>query len=128
MKHPAGDLGQVIRKHRLLNRLTLRELGARAGISASHLGRIEKGERFPSAPILQRIAKPLGFQECELLMLAGYLTYKSPVDNSGRFIYARQDGLDPYVAGALAKEPLHIQRAALGILLVLKSLSKTVSI
>jgi len=43
--------------------LTLRELASASDISASHLGRIEQGNRFPSARILRRIAKPLGFEE-----------------------------------------------------------------
>jgi len=44
-----------------------------AGVSASHLGRIERGERFPSGSVLRRIAGPLGFEEDELFTLAGYL-------------------------------------------------------
>ena len=52
-----------------------------------YLGRIEGGERFPSAHILRKIAKPLGFNEAELLSLTGYL---SPSTEPRQF--------DPYVA------------------------------
>ena len=51
--------------------LTLGELGARSGVLTSHLGHIERGERFPSAQILHKIAKPLGFDEDELFRLVG---------------------------------------------------------
>jgi len=48
-----------------------------SGVSSSHLRRIERGERFPSAAILRKIAKPLGFSESELLSLADYLPPES---------------------------------------------------
>ena len=67
------NLGRIVKQQRIAGGLTLRELSARSGVSSSHLGRVERGERFPSAHILQRIASPLGFQESELFALAGYL-------------------------------------------------------
>ena len=99
--------------------LTLRELAAKAGVSASHLGRIERGERFPSANILRKIAKPLGFDEDELFMLAGYLSSGAPLGAESR------EGLDPYVAKMLARESVEIQRAVIGILSILKSLAQS---
>ena len=69
-----NHLGTIIKQQRTAMRLTLRELANASGVSTSHLGRIERGERFPSAYILQRIAKPLGFDEVELLTLAGFLS------------------------------------------------------
>jgi len=53
--------------------LNLKEIAVRAGVSSSHLGRIERGERIPSATILRKIAEPLGFEEKELLIAAQYL-------------------------------------------------------
>ncbi|MCK5434021.1 MAG: helix-turn-helix transcriptional regulator, partial [Dehalococcoidales bacterium] len=92
-----GNLGEIIRQQRVTLPLTLQQLSAMSRVSASHLGRIEKGQRFPSAPILQKIARPLGFDEDELFTLAGYLSpqsasiaEKDPEYSSGR--------LDPYVA------------------------------
>jgi transcriptional regulator with XRE-family HTH domain len=99
--------------------LTLRELATTSGVSASHLGRIERGERFPSAHILRKIAKPLGASESELLTLAGYL---SPQPATGEAPSTGQ--LDPYVASVLSQEPVEIQRAAITILTVLKSMAK----
>lgn len=106
--------------------MTLRELAAMANISSSHLGRIERGERFPSAHILRRIAKPLGFEEEELFTLAGYL---SPLPSSvaeGRRDYIG-GGLDPYVARMLAQEPPEVQRAVIGLFSILKSIARSMT-
>lgn len=66
------ELGIRIKQQRVMIPLTLEELGDKSGVSSSHLGRIERGERFPSAHILRKIAEPLGFDEDELLVLAGF--------------------------------------------------------
>ena len=121
-----GNLGEIIRQQRVTLPLTLQQLSAMSRVSASHLGRIEKGQRFPSAPILQKIARPLGFDEDELFTLAGYLSpqsasiaEKDPEYSSGR--------LDPYVARILAQEPVEVQHAVLGILTILKSIAKSMA-
>jgi len=67
-------IGLIIKQQRISTPLTLQELSKKAEVSASHLGRIERGERFPSAHILRKIAGPLGFEENELFTLAGYLS------------------------------------------------------
>jgi len=48
------SLGKIIKQQRILAQLTLRELAGKSGVSSSHLGRVEAGERFPSARILHR--------------------------------------------------------------------------
>ncbi len=106
--------------------MTLQELAARAGVSASHLGRIERGERFPSAHVLQKIAKPLGFEEDEIFTLAGYLSPQSPMIAEKHPDY-RGERLDPYVAKVLAQEPVEVQRAVLGMITILKSIAKSLS-
>jgi len=120
-----SELGKIIKQQRITVPLTLQELTAKSGVSSSHLGRIERGERFPSAHVLRKIARPLGFEEDELLTLAGYLSpqprriaEESP-GYSGRRV-------DPYVARVLAQEPVDVQRAVIGILSILKSLSKSI--
>jgi transcriptional regulator with XRE-family HTH domain len=102
--------------------LTLGELADKSGVSASHLGRIERGERFPSGRILRRLAKPLSFEENELFSLAGYLSPApaSVAEESPAYAGRR---LDPYVARMLAQEPVDVQRAVIGILSILKSLA-----
>ena len=115
-----NDLGRILRQRRRMVLLTLKELGHASGVSPSHLGRIERGERFPSARVLQKIAKPLGFGESELLTLAGYL---SPLP-AGETEKPSGGRLDPYVAAVLSEEPVEIQRSVVAILSVLKSMSR----
>jgi len=117
-----NDLGKILKQRRVVIPLTLQELARAAGVSPSHLGRIERGNRFPSARILRKIAKPLGFDENELFGLAGYLTQPSTeaeTPSVGR--------LDPYVAAVLSQEPLDVQRAVVTILSILKSMARSVA-
>ena len=117
------NLGLLLKQQRLRIPLTLRELTELSSVSSSHLGRIERGERFPSASILRRIAKPLGFEEDELFTLAGYLSPSSPGVAEPHPAYSGRQ-LDPYVAKVLAEEPAEVQRSVIGILSMLKSLAK----
>lgn len=122
----SNHLGTIIKQQRISLSLTLQELAARSSVSASHLGRIERGERFPSAHILQRIAKPLDFEEDELFTLAGYLSPQSPMVAEKNLTYSGER-LDPYVARVLAQETVEVQRAVIGILTMLKSIAKSTS-
>jgi len=119
-----NQLGGIIKQQRVTVPLTLQELAASSGVSSSHLGRIERGERFPSARILRKIAKPLGFEEDELFALAGYLSPLSPRIAERNPEYSG-NRLDPYVARVLAQEPVKVQHAVIGILTILKSIAKT---
>ena len=121
-----NHLGRIIKQQRVSLGLTLQELAGKSGVSASHLGRIERGERFPSGHILQRIANPLSFEEDELFTLAGYLSPQSPAIAEASSPYSGER-LDPYVARALAQEPIEMQRAIIGILTILKSIAKSTS-
>ncbi len=121
-----NHLGGIIKQQRISLSLTLQGLAAKASVSASHLGRIERGERFPSAHILLKIAKPLGFEEDELFTLAGYLSPQSPMIAEKISTYSNTR-LDPYVARVLAQEPVETQRAVIGILTILKSIAKSTS-
>ena len=124
MEYSNNDLGRILKQQRITVPLTLQELAATSGVSSSHLGRIERGERFPSARILRKIAKPLGFNEGELFTLAGFLSPQTPgvAEESGPRYTTRQ--LDPYVAKMLAEEPVEVQRAVIGILSLLKSVAR----
>jgi len=116
----SNDLAKILKQRRVMVPLTLQELAATSGVSASHLGRIERGERFPSAHTLRKIAKPLGSEESELLTLANYLSPQpssETAEPSGR-------RLDPYVAAVLSQEPVEVQRAVIAILSVLKTMAK----
>jgi len=119
-----NNLGKILKQRRVMIPLTLQELSHAAGVSASHLGRIERGARFPSARILRRIAKPLGFEESELFTLANYLSPKPPVAESQAEHNLGQ--LDPYVARVLSQEPVEVQRTVIGIISILKSIAKAI--
>ena len=117
------NLGRILKQRRVMIPLTLRELATISGISSSHLGRIERGERFPSASILRKLAKPLGFEEGELFSLAGYLSPPSAGIEEREAAYIGGQ-LDPYVSKVLSQEPVEMQRTVLGILSILKSIAR----
>ncbi len=121
-----ANLGKIIKRQRVMVPLTLKELATKAGVSSSHLGRIERGERFPSARTLVKIAKPLGFEEDELFALAGYLSHQLPAIAEGSPGYSG-GRLDPFVARMLAQESIEVQRAVVGILSILKSIARDMS-
>jgi len=125
MEEARSDLGRILKQRRVSLPLTLRDLSSMAGVSASHLGRIERGERFPSGSVLRRIAGPLGFEEDELFTLAGYLSPQKAGVAESRVEYGSRGDLDPYVARVLAQEPIDVQRAVIGILSILNSIAKS---
>jgi len=118
-----NNLGRILKQRRISLGLGLKEVGATAGVSSSHLGRIERGERFPSATILRKLAKPLVFEEAELLTWGGYLSSQPPDEAEGR-IGPDLKRVDPYVAAMLSQEPVEVQRAVITILIVMKSMAK----
>ena len=123
MTNNSKNLGRILKQQRVMIPLTLWQLAAISGVSSSHLGRIERGERFPSASILRKIAKPLGFEESELFSLAGYLSPQSPgiAENNLNYMGGQ---LDPYVGKMLSQESVEVQRTVIGILSILKSIAK----
>ena len=120
-----NNLGRIIKQQRVLAQMTLRELATRSDVSASHLGRVEMGERFPSAHVLQRIAGPLGFDESELFALAGYLS-PQPLTAAETMAENNIKQLDPIAANMLRQEPIEIQRAVVAILTILKGIAKRI--
>ncbi len=112
----AADLGRILKKRRLAVHLTLAELAKSSAVSQSHLARIENGQRFPSARVLGKIAASLGFEQDEILSLAGYLSdVPGSKAGSGR--------LDPLVARTLAGETFEMQRIVLVLLENIKAIA-----
>ena len=116
-------LGEILRFQRLSIPLTLRELSTISGISSSHLGRIERGNRVPSASTLRKIAEPLGFEVSELLTLAGYLPPSSSGQEKENSNYSSEQ-LDPYVKRILSQEPVEVQHTIISILSILKTIAQ----
>ncbi|MFC1941279.1 helix-turn-helix domain-containing protein [Chloroflexota bacterium] len=121
-----NHLGKIIKQQRISLPMTLQELATKSGVSASHLGRTERGERFPSAHILRKIAKPLGFDEDDLFTLAGYLSPQPSMVAEENPLYSGER-VDPYVARVLAQESVEVQRAVIGIFSIIKSIAKDIS-
>ena len=114
------SISKIIKQQRILLDLTRGELAIKAGVSPTLIGRIEKGERSPSARTLRKIANVLGISEVELFVHANYLSRPS----SSRIEEDTQImKLDPKVVFELSKEPLKTQRAVLVILKILRSLA-----
>lgn len=109
-------LGQTLKQARLAKGVTLFELSRETGISSSFIGRIERGERSPSGHILKKLAGPLGFDETNLLTMAGMLSENPGAQEKGK--------LDPYVASILSQEPVKVQRIVVSILTIIKTLSE----
>lgn len=66
-------LGEVISEHRYKNQLTLREIinKSQARISHNYLWEIEQGRKEPSSEVLNEIAKCLGMDTAELVVIVG---------------------------------------------------------
>jgi transcriptional regulator with XRE-family HTH domain len=96
------------------------QLGMASGVSASHLTRIENGQRFPSAKVLRKIAPHLRIGDIELLSLAGY------VSADGYEVLGNPDHtkLDPHVVTLLSQEPVEVQRAVISILSMVKYIAE----
>jgi transcriptional regulator with XRE-family HTH domain len=62
-------MGAVIRRMRQERSLTLKALAMQAALSAVYLGEIERGKKYPSAPVLERLAAALGLELSDLLEL-----------------------------------------------------------
>ena len=71
MRRSSSRLGELIRRQRELNRLTLRQFAALAGISNPYLSQIERGLRMPSPEVVQGIASLLKVSTEQLYAEAG---------------------------------------------------------
>ena len=64
-----ATMGHIIRRARRACRLTLRELAARSALSVVYLGEIERGKKYPSARVLEELARALDMDISDLLDL-----------------------------------------------------------
>src|ERR687887_431948 len=68
---PAPSLGEVIRRQRELNELSMRQFATMAGISNPYLSQIERGLREPSERVVDAIARSLEMSADTLYEQAG---------------------------------------------------------
>lgn len=62
-------MGRVIRRERQERRMTIKELGEKAGLSEIYVGEIERGQKYPSSRVLESIATALEMDIADLLEL-----------------------------------------------------------
>lgn len=62
-------IGRVIRRERQDRRLTIKDLGDKAGLSEIYVGEIERGQKYPSSKVLESLAKTLDIDLADLLEL-----------------------------------------------------------
>jgi transcriptional regulator with XRE-family HTH domain len=62
-------MGAVIRRVRQERSLTLKAFAERVGLSVVYLGEIERGKKYPSAPVLERLATALDLELSDVLEL-----------------------------------------------------------
>ena len=62
-------MGAVIRRERRERGLTLKDLAERSALSVVYLGEIERGKKYPSASVLEKLAEGLGIEVPDLLEL-----------------------------------------------------------
>jgi transcriptional regulator with XRE-family HTH domain len=62
-------VGKVIRQERQLRQMTIKELGEKAGLSEIYVGEIERGQKYPSAKVLESLARALDLDLADLLEL-----------------------------------------------------------
>src|SRR5713226_7135820 len=60
-------IGRVIRRERQDRHLTIKELGDKAGLSEIYVGEIERGQKYPSAKVLESLAIALDLDVADLL-------------------------------------------------------------
>jgi transcriptional regulator with XRE-family HTH domain len=60
-------LGRVIRQERQERHMTIKDLGDKAGLSEIYVGEIERGQKYPSAKVLESLATALELRMDELL-------------------------------------------------------------
>jgi transcriptional regulator with XRE-family HTH domain len=74
-------LGEIIRRQRELNELSMRQLAAMVGISNPYLSQIERGLREPSDRVVDAIARTLRMSADSLYEQAGLLDEEEPESN-----------------------------------------------
>ena len=119
------EIGRLIKQQRIFLGLTRAKLGEMAGLSSSVICRVERGERFPTARTLHKLAKVLDISEVELFIRADYLS--EPESNKKIEEDTQIMKLDPRVIFELTKEPVKTQRAVLTLLKMLRSIATDIA-
>src|SRR5579863_8735906 len=92
-------MGAVIRRERHERGLTLREVAERAALSVVYVGELERGKKYPSAVVLERVAEALDLAVADVLeMVAEELRgVPQPVTNAIGFVMPSHAGEVPRI-------------------------------
>lgn len=94
----AKKFGQYLKKLRVEQGYTIRQVEMKTGISNAYLSQIENGKRnIPTAQILQKLAPVYGVETTELLTVAGYIDKVEESDASKQpetIMFNHLDGFD----------------------------------
>jgi transcriptional regulator with XRE-family HTH domain len=90
MERDSSSLGEIIRKQRELNEMSMREFARAVGISNPYLSQIERGLRAPSEQVLKSIARSLETSADTLREQAGLNSDEDDAD-SGTIEAIRSD-------------------------------------
>jgi transcriptional regulator with XRE-family HTH domain len=60
-------MGEVVRRERRERHMTLKDLAERSSLSVVYVGELERGKKYPSAMVLQRLAEALDLDTADLL-------------------------------------------------------------
>ena len=67
------ELGRRVKQERLRRGMTLKDIEAKVGISATHLSEVERGKSSPTVGVLEKIARALGTRAALLIDAAAGL-------------------------------------------------------
>ena len=88
---PTATLGEIIRRQRELNELSMRQFADMVGISNPYLSQIERGLRDPSDKVLQAIARSLDVSADALYEQAGQAEEDEAEEESPVRVAIRED-------------------------------------
>lgn len=111
MSRPERDalsLGEIIRRQRELNELSMRQFAQMVGISNPYLSQIERGLRAPSERVVEAIARSLALSADALYEQAGIDPHAEPAPPS-RTAQAIEE--DPALTGRQRRALLEVYRA-----------------
>lgn len=119
------EIGRIIKQQRIFLGLTRAKLGKKSGLSTAVICRVEKGERFPTARTLSKLARVLNISEVELLVYADYLSKPESLKKIEEDTQIRK--VDPRVLFELSREPVRVQRAVLTLLKMARSIATDIA-
>jgi transcriptional regulator with XRE-family HTH domain len=92
-------MGAVIRRERREHGMTLKTLADRSALSVVYVGELERGKKYPSAMVLERLAEALDLSVADLLeLVAGELRgSRQPLASAIGFTMPSRPGEAPRV-------------------------------